>query len=217
MRIGGFLFAVLMCRLAAGTVHVEVEHLPRQSVTASTPYQRVPAPNADNAARNASVVIVDGRRAPNSGPPDRLVDGRMPTSEDAPTQNLKFEDGTLEGRVRFDLGSVMPIAQINSYSWHKDKRAPQVYKVYGSDGTAKNFDPAPKIGTDPAGCGWTKIALVDCRPREGPPGGRYAISISDSSGSLGNFRYILFLMFPAQTDDISGHTFYGEINIIERK
>jgi hypothetical protein len=211
------LAAMMLCNVTAGAVHVEVEHLPHGAVNADTPYERVPAPNPDNAARKASIAIVDGRRASNSGPPDRLVDGRMPANEDAPAQSLKFDDGTLEGRVRLDLGSVISIAQINSYSWHRDKRAPQVYKVYGSDGTAKGFDPAPKIGTDPATCGWTKIALVDSRPHQGPPGGRYAVSISDTSGSLGNLRYLLFLMFPAQTDDISGHTFYGEINVIERK
>ena len=207
--------AFALCAVAA--VHVEVDHLARGLVKIDSPYQSVPAPNADNAARNASVTIVDGRRAGNSGPPDRLVDGRMPSNEDAPTQNFKFDDGTLEGRVRFDLAKVIAVAQINTYSWHRDKRAPQVYKVFGSDGKPKNFDPAPKIGADPAACGWTKIAFVDSRPKQGPPGGRYAVSVSDTSGTLGNFRYLLFLMFPAETEDVSGHTFYSEINVIERK
>ncbi len=206
--------SLLIC---CGAAKVEVDHLPRQAVTAQTPYDRVPAPDPNNAARLATVSIVDGRLGFDSGPPDRLVDGRMPDNEDMPRQNLKFDENTLEGRVKLDLGHVISIAAITSYSWHKDHRAPQEYKVYGSDGSAKDFNPVPKIGTDPSTCGWSVIASVDTRPKQGPPGGRYAVRVSDPSGTLGNYRYLLFVMFPTETDDQWGHTFYSEINVIEAK
>jgi hypothetical protein len=186
-------------------------------VNSKTPFTRVPAPNPDNSARNASVKVVDGIRAENSGPPDRLVDGRMPATEDAPTQNFKFSDFTLEGRISFDLGKIIPIAAVNSYSWHVEKRAPQVYFLYASNGDIPGFDPAPKNGIDPATVGWTRIASVDSRPSQGPPGGRYAVQISGPAGNPWSYRYLLFVMFPAQANDVSGHTFYSEINVIERK
>jgi RNA polymerase sigma factor (sigma-70 family) len=202
---------------AMGSMRINVDHVRQGLVNPETPYTRVVAPKIDNAARSASVRIMDGQRADNSGPPDRLVDGRMPATDDAPTQNFKFADSTLEGRVGFDLGRTIAISAINSYSWHKDKRAPQVYRVYGSDGASPGFDPAPKNGTDPVVGGWKFIADVDTRPANGPSGGRYAVGISGPSGTLGNYRYLLFVIFPAQADDVSGHTFYSEINVIERK
>ena len=117
-----------------------------------------------------------------------------------------------------DLGKPMDVGAVVSYSWHKDARAPQVYRVYGSDGTAADFDPAPPAGTNPAARGWKRIAAVDTRPPRGAaPGGRYAVRVSDTSGSLGTFRYLLFEIFATETLDPWGHTFYGEIDVTENK
>jgi len=196
---------------------VQVDHVPRGSVDAQTPYGLVPAPNQENAARRGSVSLVDGVRSNSSGPPGRVLDGRMPDNEDSPSQCLEFGESTLEGRFKLDLGKLISIAQINTYSWHKDTRAPQVYKVYGSDGKPSDFNPAPPIGTDPTTCGWTKIAAVDSRPASGPPGGRYAVGISDPVGAIGSYRYLLFVVFPTETTDAWGHTFYDEVNVIEEK
>jgi hypothetical protein len=141
----------------------------------------------------------------------------MPVDDDSPTENFRFAIGTLEGRVRFDLGSVIPIAALRSYSWHANTRAPQLYRAYGADGTAPGFEPSPKFGTDPRKCGWTLIANVDTRPASGPPGGKHAVDISHRSGLLGQYRYLLFEMFPTETDDGNGNTFYSEIDVIRRK
>jgi hypothetical protein len=146
----------------------------------------------------------------------------MLSNEDAPGEALFFQAGTLEGRFRIDLKEPTNVGEIRTYSWHKDTRAAQVYRVFGSDGTAKNFDPAPGIGVDPTTCGWTNIAFVDTRPDMKPvgvqyvaQGGRYACSISDKEkGTLGTYKHLLFQVFVIEADDVFGHTFYGEIDVI---
>jgi len=105
---------------------------------------------------------------------------------------------------------------VSSYSWHKESRGPQVYKLYGSDGTSAGFNGAPKIGTDPATCGWNLVATVDTRPIGQPPGGQYKVTITKpdgGNGALGRYRYLLFVTFPTETNDAWGHTFYSEIAV----
>lgn len=75
----------------------------------------------------------------------------------------------------------------------------------------------PKIGTDPAACGWKQIASVDTRPQGPPSGGRYTVHITDLSGSLGNYRYLIFEPYVTETADLWGHTFYGEVEVIRRR
>jgi hypothetical protein len=41
------------------------------------------------------------------------------------------------------------------------------------------------------------------------------VSIADSDGSLGKFRYLLFDIVKTETDDPFGNTFYSEIDVIE--
>lgn len=207
-------FSVLRASLGGGgSPSVRVEHQPLGQENSSPRFLM----QSDNAARGAIFSLVDGRPQSGSGMLDCLHDGQLPPNNDAPGKNFFFAMGTLEGRFRIDLRAAIPIARINSYSWHKDNRAPQVYKLYGSDGNAAGFNPAPKIGTDPATCGWTYIATVDTRPVGSPPGGRYAVSISDPSGTIGNYRYLLFETFVTETADMWGHTFYSEISVIQRR
>lgn len=212
--------AAVVCAASMGAVNIKVEHAPRGQVSPDTPFTVVPPPSADDAATNAVFSVVDGvpPQPGKAGSLDKLHDGKMPPTEDAPTHNFYFATATIEGRLKIDLGKVIPVAQINTYSWHKSDRAPQVYKVYGSDGSASGFNPEPKIGTDPAKCGWTRIGLVDTRPQHnGHFGGRDGVSITDSSGSLGNYRYLLFEMFVTESHDTFGHTFYSEIDVVQKR
>jgi len=220
VRVWSVMGIALGCFASMGAVDVKVDHVPTGQVSADTPYTAVPAPSSTDAATGATFSIVDGvpPRLAGAGSLDKLHDGRMPLNQDQPSENFFFEFATIEGRIKIDIGKVIPVAQINTYSWHKSDRAPQVYKVYGSDGTASNFNPAPKIGTDPAKCGWTKIATVDTRSYHKPkPGGRDGVSVSHSSGSLGNFRYILFETFITESKDTFGHTFYSEIDVVQKQ
>lgn len=172
-------------------------------------------PPGDNAAAHATFTVVDGIAA--KTPPAVLVSGALPASDDAPAQNFCFESGTLEGRLKVDLGRPIQIQQITTISRHKSDRGPQVYALYASDGTATHFDSAPLIGTDPAARGWTRLATVDTRPASGPRGGTYAATLIPASGDWPRYRYLLFELFPTETTDAFGDTFYSQIHVAEAR
>jgi RNA polymerase sigma factor (sigma-70 family) len=206
---------------------VKFDCVARGAARQNPPYENIPGPSADDAAAGARVRIIGGVPSWDTPKSDSnvLTDGRMPDNEDAPAEALFFQAGSLEGRFRLDLKEPTNVAEIRTYSWHKDTRAAQVYRVYGSDGTDKNFDPAPALGVDPIKHGWTNIAFVDTRPEMKPvgvqyvaQGGRYVSSISDKEkGTLGTYRHLLFQVFVTEADDVFGHTFYEEIDVIARK
>ena len=206
------MFALAAAARAGVTIVVD-----RNMGDAATPqfrFAHVPSPSRDDAATNARVELIAGHIDRGSPGLAAINDGRVPADWDEPSSNLFFAPGTWGGRVRIDLGAVVPVAQINSYSWHPDSRAAQLYKVYGSDGSDPAFNAAPESKIDPATRGWKLIAFVDTRPREGETGGQYAVSIRDSSGILGRYRYLLFDCFETEGDDNWSNTFYSEIDVI---
>jgi peroxiredoxin len=195
---------------------IQSEHLSPEEAKSGAAFKRIPNPAADDAGTKATIQVLDGALPDGPNPSACLNDGKMPANEDSRDENFRFAMGVLEGRVRFDMGSVMPIQAIHSYSWHSDTRAPQLYRVYGSDGNGTGFEAEPQTGVDPAAHGWKLIALVDSRPTSGPTGGKYGVRVTRSMGTLGNFRYLLFQMFPTETEDTSGNTFYSEIDVIRQ-
>jgi hypothetical protein len=204
----------ILSSVSSGTVTIRWEHSP--GATATTPYKSVPPPSDHDVATNAEFTLVDGRLpAGYLNPLPCLHDGLMPSNSDQREANFRLAMGSGEGRVKVDLHKPIRIFQINSYSWHNATRGPQLYRVYGSNGSAAGFDPAPRAGVDPATCGWIKIADVDTRPASGPAGGRYAVSISDSSATLGTYRFLLFCMLPTDPTDGGSQTFYSEIDVVE--
>jgi hypothetical protein len=201
---------------AFAAVKVTIDHNTDEAATAEFKFKRVPSPAKENAAGGAKLKLLAGQAAPNSGGLKALVDGRLPDDEDQPHANFFFNDGSDGGRFLMDLGSAMEISQINSYSWHSDTRAPQVYNVFAADGNDPRFNPEPDANTDPATCGWKLIATVDTRPKQGDSGGQYGVSIADSTGTLGKFRYLLFDSIPSEDDDPWGNTFFSEIDVIAK-
>ena len=73
-----------------------------------------------------------------------LHDGKLPTEEDQPDRNFFFDQGQDGGRLAIDLGKVIEVKQVNTYSWHPGMRGPQVYQLYAADGSAAGFDAQPK-------------------------------------------------------------------------
>lgn len=189
-----------------------IDHNTGAAATPKFHFEHVASPSKTS----AKVTVVAGTPDRGSADVSALVDGLTPTVEDEPGANLFFAANSWGGRIRFDLGAIADVAEVRSYSWHPDSRAPQVYYVYGSDGTSPTFDPAPGTKKDLAACGWTQIAFVDTRPKSGDAGGQYAVSITDTTGSLGRFRYLLFDVFETESDDVWGNTFFSEINVATR-
>jgi hypothetical protein len=179
-------------------------------------FKSVPAPAKNDAATPATFTLLDGERDGNGGTPAVLHDGQLPTEEDQPAANFFFRAGTDGGRLQLDLGRVIAVKQVNTYSWHPNTRAPQVYRLYGAEGTGDGFNATPKRDTDPASCGWKLIASVDTRTKEGDEGGQHGVAVADDAGgSLGRYRYLLFNISRTEDRDAFGNTFYSEIDVVD--
>lgn len=201
--------------------HAEIKTVSSHSGSGSTSFdfklKDVPQPSRNDSAAKATFTIVDGRRDRNGGDLDKLHDGKVPTEGDQPSENFFFNAGADGGRLLIDLGDTIEIKQVNTYSWHLNTRGPQVYKLYASDGKAEDFKKEPAKGTDPVSCGWKHIADADTRPKEGTGGGQYAVSIQDSEGNIGRYRYVLFDISATENSDPFGNTFFSEIDIVDSK
>ncbi len=218
LALGGLGTCLLLVAAAAAQAEVKVEvgYNDLEHVTPEFTFKNVPSPAKDTAASAATISIVDGARDGNgSGNVGVLTDGRLPTEEDQPGANFFFAAGSAGGRLVFDLGSVINVKQVRTYSWHTDVRGPQVYTLYGADGTAPGFNDKPGKDVDPEKAGWKLIAKVDTRPKTGEPGGQYGVNISDTNGALGKYRYLLMAVSRTESDDNFGNTFYSEVNIID--
>ena len=218
IRVGLIISAILSATsLAHAQVKVTIDHNPNASATSAFKFKNVPSPAKDDAAAKAKLLLIEGQADGNGAELSALTDGALPTEEDQPAANFFWDAGTGGGRFQMDLGSVIDIAQVNTYSWHPNTRGPQVYRLWASDGADPSFNPAPKTNIDLAKSGWKLITVVDTRSKEGDDGGQFGVSISDARGSLGKFRYLLFDCYVTETTDEFGNTFYSEIDVIAKK
>jgi hypothetical protein len=191
---------------------VTFEHIPNSVATREFKFRNIASPSKDDAATSAKLTLIDGDLDGGSGSLATLVDGRVPQDEDEPGGNVYFRAGSTGGRFRMDFATPIEIERINSYSWHPNSRGPQLYKVYGADGSDPKFNIDPKRGVDPASCGWKLIALVSTLPDKGEDGGQYAATITD----VGKHRYLLFDIYVTELYDNWGNTFYSEIDVISK-
>ena len=198
-------------------VRITTDHNSNAAATGAFKFKNVPLPTKDDAAAKATMFLFEGEIDGNGADLGALIDGALPTEEDQPAANFFWNAGTGGGRFSMDLGSVIDIAQVNTYSWHPNTRGPQVYKLWASDGGDPKFNSAPKSNTDPTTCGWKLITVVDTRSKEGNDGGQFGVSITDARGSLGKYRYLLFDCYVTETGDEFGNTFYSEIDVVAKK
>ena len=174
----------------------------------------VPPPAVNDAAAHAEFKLVDGTRDRNCPGTGVLHDGRIPAEADQPATNFFLAQGSQSGRLTIDLGKVIPVHSVVTYSWHPGVRAPQHYQLYAADGTAEKFQAAPKSGTDPATCGWRLLARVDTRPKNGGSGGQHAAAIM-AGAAPEKIRHLLFDIRRSSEGDVFGQTFFSEIDVIE--
>jgi hypothetical protein len=177
-------------------------------------FRNIASPVKDDAAANAKLTLIDGELEEGSAELSALTDGRLPRDEDEPGANVFFRAGSSGGRFRMDFGSAIDVVRVNTYSWHPNSRGPQLYKLYGADGSERKFNLDPKRGVDPATQGWKLIALVSTLSDHGEDGGQYAASVTDPNGSLGKYRYLLFDCYVTELHDNWGNTFYSEIDVM---
>ncbi len=186
---------------------------------------------ADASQHRASIRVVQGKLASDSGPVELLLNGRGQSTSDAPGESVFFANNQ-KGRILFDLGKVVTVREINTYSWHKYEMVPpghprrnsrtiQRYVLYGYEGEA----PPPTKG-EPAACGWKLISRVNSDaffavlPRVEWPA-QLAVSITGKEGRIGRYRYLLWEVHPTHVDagpattmKRSEHnTFFGEFDV----
>jgi Peptidase of plants and bacteria len=214
--LGGYVL-LLMGAIVSAEIKVVTDHNDTDHSTPQFKFKTVPSPSIANAAVDAKFAIVDGENDDAGGGLDVLHDGKLPTNQDEPSANFFFNAGTEGGRLVIDLARIIDVKQVNTYSWHTDTRAPQVYRLYGSDGAAAEFNAAPGKDIDPEKVGWKQIANVDTRPKTGDSGGQYGVSIFDPAGLIGKYRYLLLAAARTESDDDFGNTFFSEINVIDAK
>src|ERR1700752_616966 len=97
-------------------VRVVVEHNANETATARFQFKQVPPPSKGDAAAKAKFSIVEGQEDDNDGGIDKLNDDKLPTEPDEPAENFFFDAGTSGGRLLVDLGKVIELKQINTYS-----------------------------------------------------------------------------------------------------
>jgi hypothetical protein len=195
---------------------VTIDHNANSVANRNFKFKNVPSPAKYDAAAKAKLVLVDGDLDANGADLIAVTDGLLPTDRDEPAANFFFNAGTNGGRFRFEFPTALDVLQVNTYSWHPGGRGPQIYKLYGTDGLDPKFSVNPARTVDPSNVGWTLIASVNTVSANGFEGGQYAVSITNSGGSLGKYRHLLFDCFVTETNDDFGNTFYSEIDVIEK-
>lgn len=174
----------------------------------------VPPPAVDDAAAKATFKVLGAERHKLSGELAVLGDGKPASNENSPPENFFFDPAAKGGKILIDLGSVIPVEAVATYSWHLSIRGPQVFVLYAADGSDPNFSPDPPRGKNPRSAGWQQIASVDTRPRQGDGGGKHSVLIATRNRKpLGQFRYLLIDASP--TSDLpEANTFFSEIDVI---
>ncbi len=199
-----------------GDVQIIFDHNHNRQANAAFIFRTVPPPSTIDSAAHAKFSLISGEMAPASGGLDKLHDGKGPSEADQPTENFFFAHGAKGGRIFVDLGSVIPVRAVNSYSWHPAARADQTYTLYASDGLTAAFNIQPQPGTDPASAGWKRVASIQTGP-SAEFGGQWGVSIGSVKGNLGEFRYLLFDVQATEFDDPFGNTFFSEIDVLDPK
>lgn len=175
-----FPFAALAALSTLTPGHAEVSIRVEQLKPDATAwkFKSLPGPSESDLAQGAVVTCAAGSLDGASAMTDVLVNGKLPEKPKDLTQAGFLSDA---GSLVIDLGKVQPVAAVNSYSWHEypedqGARGPQVYTLFGA---VEDGD-------------WTKLAEVDTRPNKTGEGweGRHGASVTDSSGKLGDFRYL---------------------------
>lgn len=189
------------------TAQVKSERLSKyEELTLATPSSADFVDRATNATRAFRVFDGRGKYRPHgrsgaeNGTLPRLNDGQVQGKQDDPNMSTWY-DGA--GRFSVDLGSPVAIDKINTFSWHRSDRAPQVFTLWASAS-----ETAPPMDFLEGGKSeWKLIAIVNTK--ELGEGGVHVSSISASEGKLGPYRHLLWI-----TEEVAQGTFFGEIDVV---
>ena len=210
------LVLVLLCvgQVSHAEPTVTIDALSTDQATVEFKFPNVPSPSATDAGNLAALTAAPRRRFFKHTDIFALHDGKLSTNWDDPERNFYFSTGG--GRVLVDLTRNIDIQQVNTYSWHPNTRAAQVYTIWGANEDVRDLNRSPDAQTDPATVGWTKLGSVDSRPVMQGEGGQVGVSIADSNGgTLGRYRYLLLDIEPTNSRQRYGDTFYCELDVVD--
>lgn len=195
------------------TVTKEVDYGVDRETTGTFVFATVPSNSSTDVAHGKAFKVLAGSPHSASAPIAKLNDGPAQRNWDSVPESFFAADDATGLRIQVDLVTVEILAEINTFSWHRNSRSPQIYKVYGAlapSNNAPNFT-AAAFQDDLAlnKLGYKLIATVNMLPQSG---GQSGVSIA---GKIGLYKYILFDIAP-NTFSASVHrsTFYGEIDIV---
>lgn len=171
-------------------------------------FEKIPGPSTNDLATEVKWSLLSGRADRNGAPLDCLHDGKLPSGDDDPRANFFFTSGSEGGRILVDLGEVIELERITTYSRHFKNRGPQVYTLYGT-----NSDQTPAPDSRLKNNGWKKLAEVDTRRPGQPMGGRHAANLT---GDFGKLRQLVFEIKPTENGTPFGLTFFSEIDLVKR-
>jgi len=197
-------FIIIIFALSALQLKSQVVVL-KEKISKGWNFNTIMPPSRNDAAINSKITIVGNKPIASCLSPDGLHNGVIPQENRLLRDFFCFTNGNVNGgKIVMDLGKVIPVAMINSYSAHgpvggttwcnefDGSRGPQVYTLYGT--SLENPD-LENLSAN----GWVKIADVDTRP-EGDKQewqGSYGVNIKNENGSLiGNFRWIVWEVKP---------------------
>jgi len=134
---------------------------------------------------------------------DVLVDGKITRG-----QGLTFQNGVDDALIKFDMGTVKEISQINTYA-SGNTRARQSFTLYGSSATA---DPGWKV-TDRTV--FTPVIKIDSR---GDRTEYEATSIRRSDGKpVGSYRWLVWVGSPTMGEIGGQNTTFEEMQVTAGK
>jgi hypothetical protein len=192
-----------------------IEWNPPEAASDAFQFSSIPAPSAVDAANDAVVSQLASTSSSGSGGLKALTDGVVQFDDDEPEASFFLRPSVRSDRILFEFPGPIPIQAIQSYSWHSNERAPQVYKVYG-DGGQKELPASKESKEDLAGLGWTLIASVDTRSKDHETGGQYAARIAAAEGKdLGQHQRLIFDISRTNEDDRFSQTFFSEIDVLD--
>lgn len=188
-------------------------------------FKEVMRPSKNDAAIHSKIYIKENSPISSCLSLDGLHNGVLPQECRLLRDFFCFtNDNASGGKIAMDLGKIMPISMINSYSAHgpvggttwcnefEGERGPQVYTLYGSSSVNPDFDNLQSLE-------WIQIAHVDTRPKntEDDWVGQYGVNIKGENNQLlGNFRWIVWDIKPTLKENVNPcwtNTWYTELDV----
>ena len=131
-------------------------------------FANVPSNSSTDLANGLTFAVLAGNPHRASGPIKVLSDGLAQRNWDSVPESFFATDDTTNIRIQVKLSTIHDIGEINTYSWHRNSRSRQQYRVYAAlapsnnapDFTAASFQDDP-VG-DEAIPNWNRV--LSARP-----------------------------------------------------